>query len=269
MGIEVETISNHNLDTSNIKALAKDLSNRLNVNIEYGYFNSPSYNKFLKLADNSTSEVVLGEIIIDKKLPKLFLEDNRYQVKELYKRFGMDIFKEPEIVNSFITRFSVDEVIQIHKEYLSSEHYSLEWPSKTQYYIYYAVIYDQVVLYGTDYYASWFMLEDILTSWSFEDDCEFGSILEFRKEVHKITNLFGGTHAYYFRDDLEPQHIGSSVEDIELDWQLFEKTIENMWDKKSRFIDLPEYFISEEYRNHIHDNYFWNLIIKDDFRDLK
>lgn len=38
MGADVYTVGRHNLDTNSLESLAKDLSDRFKVNIQYGIF---------------------------------------------------------------------------------------------------------------------------------------------------------------------------------------------------------------------------------------
>lgn len=48
MGCDVSILSKHNLNISNVEALAIDISNRFGFTIEYGYYSVAEYNELLE-----------------------------------------------------------------------------------------------------------------------------------------------------------------------------------------------------------------------------
>ena len=79
MGRDISIIHNHNLDISNVEALAHDLAARLNINIEYGYYSchNDGLLKILGLKDIE-NETILGEIEKGLDLKKYRLRNEKH-----------------------------------------------------------------------------------------------------------------------------------------------------------------------------------------------
>lgn len=95
MGLDISPIGNHKLNTKNIKVLAEDITSRIDVNIEYGFYGKKEH--FKLLGENRESEdIVLGKIVKDEKFKTFKLIDEHYHLKQLYEKFGENLFHNPD-----------------------------------------------------------------------------------------------------------------------------------------------------------------------------
>lgn len=68
MGADLTAFGNHNLNTKSVTALAMDRFNRMDINIEYGFYGFKKYFKLLS-EDKEDQFILLGKLIKDEKYP--------------------------------------------------------------------------------------------------------------------------------------------------------------------------------------------------------
>ncbi len=95
MGHDISPIGNHKLNTKDMKVLAEDICSCIDINIEYGYWGRKEHFKLLGEIKNDES-VVLGKNIKNEKFKTFMLTDESYQLKQLYDKYGDDLFYNPE-----------------------------------------------------------------------------------------------------------------------------------------------------------------------------
>jgi hypothetical protein len=92
MGHDITRLCRHNLDISSIEALAHDLAERLDINIEYGYFTTNYSSDFLG-SNLKGGEFVCFGTILKKPNETLFtLKDDNYELKKYHELYGDAIF---------------------------------------------------------------------------------------------------------------------------------------------------------------------------------
>jgi len=77
MGHDISPIGNHKLNTQDIKVLAEDISSRIDINIEYGFYGQKEYFKLLG-ESRDDEHIVLGKIIKDEKFKTYRLIDELF-----------------------------------------------------------------------------------------------------------------------------------------------------------------------------------------------
>ncbi|HHB78118.1 MAG TPA: hypothetical protein ENK85_02655 [Saprospiraceae bacterium] len=95
MGHDISPIGNHQLKTTSVKELAENMVSRIDINIEYGYWGQKEY--FHLLGQNKEDDLFILDTLIKHKDFKTYrLIDESYQLKELYDKFGNELFYMPE-----------------------------------------------------------------------------------------------------------------------------------------------------------------------------
>lgn len=249
MGHDLRIIGQHNLDTSSQEALAKDLSMRLRVNIEFRYFDEIGCNMDGTIRKATGKPVVCGTVAYPGATKTLTLTDEFHQLRKLVQRHGDDIYDLP------YTRKFTDRKRDIEVA-LQTDCYELyDDPND----ICYAKIYTDVF----DDWYNWFYSR----WWSFcraftelDDD---GSRLDFvtiyRKEVKSFLEKVGGTEAFYFDDQGE---LGRFTYDY-YPWKTIVSEVETNY--KESTLSISE-FMQQENRRPVAD---YPLAFYDDFKDLK
>ncbi|NOZ47337.1 MAG: hypothetical protein GXO79_11235 [Chlorobi bacterium] len=104
MGHDISPIGNHTLNTENIELLANDITSRIDINIEYGYFGQKEH--FKLLGENREDElIILGKVIKDETFKTFRLLDESYMLKRLYKKFRKQFLKLKKYPLSFVDDF--------------------------------------------------------------------------------------------------------------------------------------------------------------------
>lgn len=129
MGRDLVPIARHNLDVSSFEALAKDISNRMQFNIEYGYYDSE---KNCELLDIPFVEefISLGIAYFNKERDTIYrLIDFSYQEKLCYEKYGDALFSMAIYNYSDEEVFHSQEYIDDMKLCLTELNYDLQYTS--------------------------------------------------------------------------------------------------------------------------------------------
>jgi hypothetical protein len=128
MGKSTSVLANHNLDTSSLEKLAKDVAQRLGVSVAYGYEDIFDYEKFKENPDYDCQFeiVVLGTIDFGNSTKTYTLLDSYYQYKCFIEKYGLielekpyfteDSFQKKEIIerqNAIEYRLEEDRDIEL------------------------------------------------------------------------------------------------------------------------------------------------------------
>lgn len=260
MGHDIVPISNHNLDISNIQNLAKDISSRLDINIIYGYNASEEHNALLK---NGLPEkfVLVGEHIKDNSFLTYTLYDNYYQTKQLVEKFGIDIISKGEYWGYSNGMMPGTEMIESEKSALQFFDYNLDYEENGE--TKYMYINNEHFTNHIPYISRWWMFCKYFLQ---ENSFETIDLQEFRKELKFYTQKFGGNAIYYLDDQgTKIEGLGQGNE-CNLTWNQFQEQVKKY--AENNLLDIPEYFLNEEYRNTFIKNRTYPDAFVDDFRDL-
>ena len=264
MGYDINIIARHRLNTENLESLAKDLSEALDINIEYGYHHDYVVNIKKMVIRNAYGchWISLGKIIRDPSKDNYRLEDKRYEQKNIYnllgKSFEKVIFKD---------------VYQGFFEHLTL--YELHLGEDKQGDIFYMDITDEV--------ASISMYKEPFRWYGFymnfdeqESNPESWKVLnEYRRIVRKNIRGIGADYVYFHPDQGAPELIGDQ---LHLSWEKLEEYIltksyvkdcchitkEKFEDYKSEIMDIPSFMLAK--KKMFSENY--EDVFRDDFSDL-
>src|SRR5690606_38643480 len=197
MGHDISPIGNHNLNTSNLKELAEDLTSRIDINIEYGYWGIEE--NYRLLGENKKDHIItLGKIVKDKSFQTFKLRDENYQLKQLYEKFGDELFHKPEYWWAYEDKLINEDRINEEKKDLLFPTYSLEINSEEGFQ--YLTINKEH--YGNDipYYSRWWDFCRFFTEKSYQDEDYLIVFNEFRKQLMNYTLKLGGNQMLYLDD---------------------------------------------------------------------
>lgn len=201
MGHDVSPIGNHQLDMRSTEALARDISKRFRANVKYGHQDviccDPDGNEV-----ESTFELIIQGTIQHPKSDKtLTLLDEDYQLQQMLKTHGDNIYTLPCFAGSDSRYEEIDEAKRgMCYEILDQEN---------------------EVTYGTifnDTFRDFFNTFD-MRWWSFcraftREDCDhrlWEDVNGFRLEVMTLYNNIGGTEVFYLDDQGETQHLTETM----------------------------------------------------------
>ena len=268
MGHDIVPICNHKLDITNIHNLAHDLANRLNINITFVYYAEEAYNKILGINQKETM-IVLGEVIKGINLKSYTLCDNNYQTKQIAEKFGLDYFRTEEYLSFIYGKMPQKTTIDLEIAEAQSVDYDLQYDGEG----------DSESAYITDkhftnhfHYISrwWAFCKYFLQDYSYETE----PVIEFRKNLLKDMIAIGGSKMYYLDDqghtmpnaEMKKTPNEFIYDDSIKTWEDFESNL-NLCPKHLQ-LDIPEYFLNENFRTIFIDRNKYPLLFVDDFRDL-
>ena len=184
MGHDVHIIGNHNLDTSSMEALAKDISNRFKVNVEFGYYE----NMFDFDINGNTGRMcvddnVLGKINFPNATTTLWLNDEYYMYHAVLDKYGKEAYNLPYFLKrDGCYRKELDDAA-------GNIRYELRDNEKDDEY---AVIFNDTIHNWYNYFCPrWWSFCDAFN----KEDKDFLDyfITPFRKEVLQFFETVGGT----------------------------------------------------------------------------
>lgn len=197
MGCDISILSRHNLDLSNVETLAYDLAERLKINIDFGYYASKEYNSLLK---NNFEDglIILGSVLKNKTNERYLLKDENYQQKELYQKFGDQLFDMDDYwywIDSIPTE---QEKLQEKKDILVADYYldNIEITGAAGY----LSIYNEIVSNNLYYYTRWWDFCRTMQNTEFNDALYGDHFQNYRTSVMKSTLALGGEKAYFVND---------------------------------------------------------------------
>lgn len=262
MAAELNHLSDHNLDISSLEALAKDISNRLKVNVRYGFEESPYVSAELVYPEaerrfdfyDDIANLVIGTVLYPDAESTATLIELDYLEKELCRKYGDTL---PELFEYDENKFGPwSTFFFLNREpwyYLAGD--NVNTPS--------AHIEKGGLSLGIGVFVDWHQFNTTV----FEPDCGRGlEILNsYRKDIMRLTELCGGTMAYHI--------MGSRGFDAQATWAKTEKHIVDEAGHEFRDIVkvIERYHLNQEIPN-ISDpesEECFARVFMDDFRDLK
>lgn len=264
MGRDISPIGNHKLNTKDIKVLAEDISSRIDINIEYGYFGHKEHFKLLGEI-RGDEHVVLGKIIKNEKFKTYSLIDERYQLRQLYEKFGDDLFYNPEYWIYYDGKLPEQKWIDEEKKELIFPKFELTLISSAE--TEYLTIYEELYSNDIPYYSRWWSFCRLFIESDFDNFEYLDGLQEFRKELMKYALAFGGDKIYYLDDQSEVLEGVGQGSEWELNWNDFEKFVA----KKTLplMLNIPLFLTDRDYRNKFIEMNEYPLSFIDDFSDIK
>jgi hypothetical protein len=268
MGRDISIIHNHNLDISNVETLAHDLAARFDINIEYGYYAPFRQESLVKLLGHkySDDETILGKIKKSPEFQNFRLRDTNYFEKMALERFGEKIFYEKILWEEYSEFPSVEEIIDTIREARSID-YDLESYDGTDFRD--LTVFKDCLMNGMyKYFSRWWFL-CYLFSQTTKTDIAYNDVhvINFRKELQFYSSKLGANFIYYVDDQsnvLEGLGEGSRGE---MSWEEIQTFVKEKCG--DLLLNIPEYFLNENYRKMWIDRKQEPLAFVDDFRDLK
>jgi len=261
MGHDVWAIGKHNLKTENIEDLANVLSKRFGANVEFGYYPDQKYAKILtpemKVEDITHFEK-LGEININSNLKTIFLTDNTYEERKLYKQFGEKKFIEIDEIEED-EKSELDNIIGNYTEI----NYDFESyvDGKSELWI---VINKGIFTDWNSFCFSWMWLIRYIENTYIETD-QLKFFHERRKIARQNALNLGTDYLYYISDQSE---IGLEINyEISSDWNAFENYLKQ--NANNEIINVPKLFLDKDYREFFNNLEDYPDVFYDDFKDLE
>lgn len=254
MGHDVHTIGKHNLDTSGIEALAKDISHRLNVNVEYGVYDTFWFDWDGFFREPSYKYWVFGKVTYPKAEKTLWLTDEFYTYHIVWERYGENAWLLPHFIEDKFNELELRDAI-------NNVCFELRDNAESK---------DYVTFFNDTFhdrynflYNRWWGLCRTLTgesTWLKDwDDIYTSEFYKFRKEVRQFIKAFGANEVFYFDDQGETQYLTAMY----YDWETILKEVEVHF--KMTTLNVPDFMLKKEYL--ARDNY--PLAFYDDFSDLE
>lgn len=225
MGADVSVLSNHNLDLSSLENLATDLSERLNVTVEFEYYAIAEYNALLEnnLPENYISE---GRILKNEKKLMLKLIDENFQFKQLYKKFGDELYKQKDLF--YWSKHFIDEYEYEDEDKNNNEEEKIAYIKKQLQFADYAVynqsknndsgymnIYNETINISLFYYSRWWSFYRYILEKNYFDNDDF---FKYIYSNLATSGKLGGTKIYFLNDqESNLEGIGQGSED-EFTW---------------------------------------------------
>jgi len=264
MGHDIKPIGNHHLNTENVKKLAEDICQRIDINIEYGYLGQKEH--FKLLGENREDDfVILGKIIKHEKFKTFRLFDESYQLKELYSKFGDNLFYNPEYWIFYKGKLPKESLIEEEKKDLIHPHFELIVISSTE--TENLSIYKELYSNDIPYIMRWFSFCGLFTENCLSVIDDFPELLVYRKELMNYTLSFGGNKMYYLDDQSEVLKGVGQGDERELSWNNFENFVKAT--TADLMLNIPLFLTNINYRNEFVDKKEYPLSFVDDFSDIK
>lgn len=263
MSHDISPYSKHNLDTSSIENLAKDLAKRMNVNVVYGFL---MYTELWQLQDveNRNGFNKLGEVFIGEAFPTYKLLQEDYFENEMHKIYGDELFSMKEFWHDPTGNPSQDQIENYKKDY-KYPYYEFE-PIDDKYDGGIgAMIYTNFLECDTQYFSGWNYLVRLI-----KEDMSLEELNEYRRDQMKYARLFGGDKVYYI--DFQSDHLGGFDGDFQFfTHDEFEVDLKNL---NQRYVEsFSDLFLDPEnlqrYKNRLDEKSEYPGLFIDDFRDLE
>lgn len=231
MGWGIDSIGNHTLDTSSLGILARQLSDALDVNIDYGYFNIVKYNEVTHQVEfpDDYKFIKLGRITKARNRKLYRLTDNYYNEKIVYQKFGGKIenvvyagIDDEDTMEYF--KFLVETGFEfLNRERLSFDLYPCANAQKRREnnQLWYANVYNDVITICIFHPFRWFDFVEQL-----KENCNYFDVFaEYRKRMADLYRNVGSNQVFYFADQGVTQLIWDRLSDT--DWCGVVKYIES------------------------------------------
>lgn len=217
MGHDVHNIGSHNLNTSSLEALAKDLSNRFKANIEYGVYDTFPFDWDGFHREASFDYWVFGKIEYPNAEKTLWLTDEFYLHHIVHGRYGNNAYRLPYFTEYNSHKYELHDAInnvcfELRDNYADDE---------------YGTIFNDVFRDFQDYfYSRWWSFCRTFTEENFYgndwENIYHTGVYEYRKKVMDFFQKIGGSEVFYFDDQGESQYLTETY----YDWETIRKEVE-------------------------------------------
>ncbi len=237
MGWDIISVGQHNLNTSSIKNLAKDLSERLDVNIIYGSFEVATYCKktHTLIVDFKRGFVEFGRFIRNDDSDRIYhLVDDSHSHKEILngvknlQTLNIDIKGDYYSGKTAILKEILDN---FHRDYVKCELYATDTNILNLYEIFSVDILKDTVLVDIKEPFRWFGFLDIFKKEIEEHRKKY--FFEYRKQLKRLYTSLGANQIVFFAD----QGIG--------EW-ILDKVWEYNWNDLKEYIQSKTYYTNNQ-----------------------
>lgn len=248
MGHDVRNIGNHSLDTSTIEALAKDLSTRFKINVEYGYYDDHWSDLEGNDREPTFDYIVYGKIIYPDAIKTLWLTNEFYRVHQLIEKFGDQVYDLPYFKDRDSNNYEIAEA-------LNSVCFNLRDNEEDDEY---GVIYNDVFVDWFDYFGPrWWSFCKAFTVKN-EDGWLLEIVNTYRQKVKEFYTKIDGTAVFYFDDQGKTQYLTEN----HYDWTTILKEVETNF--KDSTLNISEFMKQQKLLGYDQ----LPLALYDDFADL-
>jgi hypothetical protein len=265
MGHDISPIGNHKLNTKNIELLAKDISSRLGVNVDYGYFGQKEGFNLLGIHQDD-EYILLDKIIQNDKYETCYLTDSNYQFKQLYHKFGDDLFQMSDFLDYNALSPPGSDCFEEEKQQLFVSEFKLVLKA-SKHESKYMYIHDGLYSNNIPYFSRWWSFCDVFMENDLDNLQIFDAFMAFRKELMHYALAFGGDTVYYLDDQSAVlEGVGQGSEDL-LTWLEFEDFVANK--TSALMLNIPMFLQDKDYKNGFLQQNKYPLSFIDNFSDIK
>lgn len=260
MGRDVVSLSRHNLDVSSFETLAKDISNRIQFNIEYGYWANENYSKMLNTPcqDGFTK---LGSEIFNPNRDTIYrLCDENYQEKLLYEKYGDELFSMKEYNYGDEISLTQSEI-----EELKSEIYIINFELCSEITgTVFCIIGENFLRNKFDYFLGWWGFCGTLIDECY--DYHIPDFIKYRKNMMRYCKLFGGNKIYYLDD--QSDYLKGIGQGDEFEYYWIELIKEIYKRANNDVVSISKIILNHNFKRKLAFNKEFPLVFFDDFKDL-
>lgn len=249
MGHDVHTIGRHKLNTSSLKALAKDISKHLCVNVEYGVYDTFCFDWDGFFREPSYKYWVFGTINNQEASKTLWLSDEFYSYHIVWSRYGEMALDLPY--------FTQDDSNELElKEAVNNSCFELTTKGKDEMYGYF---FNDTFNNWYNYFNNrWWCFCRAFMKNNDQEVC-FSDVVIFRKETMEFFELIGGSEAFYFDDQGASQYLT----EVYYDWNRIVSEVEKNF--KDTTLNISQFMKHKK----LLEEDDCPLVFYDDFKDLK
>lgn len=249
MGHDLSTIGHHHLDTSSLEALAKDLSIRLQANVEYGIFDMFPFDWDGFHREPSYENWIFGKIEFPNSETTLLVIDLFFMHHINYNIYGDDAFNLPYFREY---KSNIEEL----KEAIGNVCFEIK--NQTINDDYGIIFNDSFINYYNYFDWRWwtfcraFTLED-------DDDYLLDYVNLFRSDVLNFVQKLGIKEVFHFDDQGDSQYLAENY----YNWQTILEEVDSHF--KETTLNISQFM---KHKNRLPFDQF-PLAFYDDFADLK
>ncbi len=251
-------LANHSLDTSSSANLALDLSNRLQINIAYGYCDDCNINPDKTLRNPSNNYTVLGSILNYKSDKTYTLTEQNYELKKI----AVQVLAKEDLE----IKDSDDELTIELKTSLKEVEYDLEYSAPHHQKLYFTIHKESMEVWYEDNLDWWSFCENV----TFNTEEEYGIFInKWRKRNKDWIEKLGGSCMFVCCDEAESCFIlEKGITDSWINTKKFAVTT-----FKEKILHIAKHFQSPFYLSKKTGFYYASkkelpLAFFDDFKDL-
>lgn len=265
MGHDISPIGNHSLNTTDVASLARDLSNRLKVNVVYGFYGCKEHAQLLGAEQKDDYVwIELGRYDYYPNAPSFKLEDESYQLKQLYLKYGEELFRIPQFWIYY------DDIPKEDDPRIDEERQSVKFPvywaeDNSEGGFSYMMICRESYTNKMQYFGRWSQLVDVFMDFRYLYDMYYEEFLDYRRQLMTTTLALGGNCMYYVDDQsdiLEGVGLGS---EFDMTWEEIEVFLKQK--ANDLILDIPAFITDPLYRQLFLGKNKKPICFYDDFRD--